>query len=184
MQLPKLGPAVALVLALTVVPAWAHDSSRPDPLGEQAGVAPVPVSTASTPPLDFVPRLDRIPDPPPVGRFGPGAVEGIGILTAGLGLAGLRRAWRRDRRTAIATTTAVLVLGFVLETTPHLVHHSLDADQGAGCEALQTAERSQVASGSIDPTPVTGSAPLADALSVASPPTLLAPAPRGRAPPA
>ena len=184
MQLPRLGAAVALVLALTVVPVWAHDSSRPDPLGEQAGVVPVPVSTASTSPQDSFPRLDRIPDPLPVERFGLGAVEGIGILTAGLGLAGLRRAWRRDRRTAIAMTTAALALGFVLETTPHLVHHSLDADQGAGCEALQAAERSQVAAGSIEPASATGSAALADASVVTTSPMLFAPAPRGRAPPA
>ncbi len=113
-----------------------------------------------------------------------GAVEGISILAVGLGLAGLWRAWRRDRRTTIATTTAALVLGFVVETTPHLVHHSLDADQGAGCEALQTAERSQVASGSIDSTPVPVSAALADAPLAPTSPTLLAPAARGRAPPA
>jgi hypothetical protein len=113
-----------------------------------------------------------------------GAVEGISILAVAFGLAGLGRAWRRDRRTVIATTTAAVVLAFVLETTPHLVHHSLDADQGAGCEALQTAERSQVAPGTIDAMPVVVSADLADAPEITASPPPLALAPRGRAPPA
>ncbi len=179
-----LGLATLLVLALAVAPARAHEFPRPDPRSDQVGVVPVPVPTESTGPPDSTPRRDRIPDPPSVERFGMGAADGIGILIVGLGLAGLWGAWRRDRRTTIATTTAALVLGFVLETTPHLVHHSLDADQGAACEALQTAERSQMASGAIDSTPVTISAALAHAPLAATSPTFLAPAARGRAPPA
>ena len=111
------------------------------------------------------------------------SVEVTGVLAMAIGLAGLAGSWRRDRRTAVATITAALVLGFVVETTPHLVHHSLDADQGAGCAALQTAERSQVAAGAIDATPVPVPADLADAPLIAAPLTCADPSPRGRAPP-
>ena len=85
---------------------------------------------------------------------------------------------------AVATATAALVLGFVVETTPHLVHHVLDPDKGAGCQVLQTAERSQAAVGTLDTTPAPAPARLIDTPSTAPAPTLAAPAPRGRAPPA
>jgi hypothetical protein len=49
----------------------------------------------------------------------------MGILIVAAGLAGFSRFWRRDRRMAIAVATAALALGFMVETTPHLVHHTL-----------------------------------------------------------
>jgi hypothetical protein len=110
--------------------------------------------------------------------------EVAGILIVMLGLAGFGRSWRRDRRMAVATATAALVLGFVVETTPHLVHHALDPDTGAGCEALQTAERSQATIGAIDTAPASASVRLIDPPSIAPAPTLAAPTPCGRAPPA
>ena len=115
-----------------------------------AALAPAPVAAS---------RLARSPGRAPVGRSGAGLAEVTGILIATLGLAGFGRSWRRDRRMAVATVTAALVLGFVVETTPHLVHHALDPDKGAGCEALQTAERSQAAIGALDTTPALGSCP-------------------------
>jgi hypothetical protein len=100
-----------------------------------------------------------------------------------LGVAGLARSWRRDRRGAVAVATAGLLVGFVAETTPHLVHHSLDADQGASCQALQTAERSQAAVGAADASLVSAFAPLDVGPARCSVPMPSAPIPCGRAPP-
>jgi hypothetical protein len=132
----------------------------------------------------FAARLDRIRDRTPVGPSSVGLAEIAGVLIVALGLAGLGRSWRRGRRTAVATATAALVLGFVVETTPHLVHHALDPDKGAGCQVLQTAERSQAAVGTPDMTPAPAPARIVDTPSTAPGPALAAPAPRGRAPPA
>ena len=85
---------------------------------------------------------------------------------------------------AVATATAALVLGFIVETTPHLVHHALDPDKGAGCEVLQTAERSPAAVGALDTISTPAPATLIDVPSAASCPALAGPAARGRAPPA
>jgi hypothetical protein len=176
--------AILLVLGLTAGPARSHDFRGAETWSDPAGALTVSAATEPTRPADSAARLDRLPDAPSVERLGAGAADGLGVLVAALGLAGLGRSWRRGRRTAVATATAALVLGFVVETTPHLVHHSLDRDQGAGCESLQTAERSQVASGTIDPQPVVLSAALPDAPLSAAPAARLVPAPRGRAPPA
>jgi hypothetical protein len=176
-----------LLLALAVTPAWAHGlrqaNLRIEPVDSPVeavaaspdALAPAPVAAA---------RLARSPGPAPVGRSGAGLAEVTGILIATLGLAGFGRSWRRDRRMAVTTVTAALVLGFVVETTPHMVHHALDPDAGAGCEALQTAERSQAAIGAIDTTPASASVRLIDPRPIAPAPTLAAPTPCGRAPPA
>jgi hypothetical protein len=176
-----------LLLALAATPAWAHglrqanlrielvDSPVEAVAASPAALAPAPVAAS---------RLERSPGRTPVGRPGPGLAEVAGILIVTLGLAGFGRAWRRDRRMAVATVTAALVLGFVVETTPHLVHHALDPDTGAGCEALQTAERSQATIGAIDTAPASASVRLIDPPSIAPAPTLAAPTPCGRAPPA
>ena len=175
-----------LLLALTVTPAWAHGLRRADLRIEPAEgpiemvVAPPPLARSPV----SAPRLERILDRAPVGRAAAGLAEVAGVLIVTLGLAGLGLSWRRDRRMAVATVTAALVLGFVVETTPHLVHHVLDPDKGAGCQVLQTAERSQAAVGTLDMGPAPAPARLIDTASIAPGPTLAAPAPRGRAPPA
>ncbi len=121
---------------------------------------------------------------PPAVRSAPGAVESVAVLLVALGLAGLLGAWRRDRRSALAAATAGLLLGFVVETTPHLVHHSLDADQGASCEVLQTAERNQAVVVVLDAAPTSAPTYLDDRPPHHPAPALSAPAPCGRAPPA
>ena len=110
--------------------------------------------------------------------------EVAGILIGVLGLAAFGRLWRRDHQAALAAATAALALGIVDETTPHLVHHTLDTDQGASCQALQSAERSQAAVGNLDAPPVPAPVYAAAAPSRVTAPTLVRPAPCGRAPPA
>ena len=110
--------------------------------------------------------------------------EVAGVMIVVLGLAACGRFWQRDRRMALAAATAALALGFVVETTPHLVHHTLDTDQGASCQALQSAERSQAAVGNLDVTPVPAPVYGAAVPSRVTAPTLVRPAPCGRAPPA
>jgi hypothetical protein len=174
-----------LLLGLAVTPAWAHGFRRADSRIEPAESA-VEVVVAS-PTFARTPdaaRLELSAGQSPAGRSGVGSAEVAGVLIATLGFAGLGRSWRRERRMAVATATAALVLGFIVETTPHLVHHTLDPDKGAGCEVLQTAERSQAAFAALDTTPVPAPARLIDTQSTVSAPTLAAPAARGRAPPA
>ena len=177
-----LGPAIFLALALTVAPAWAHDPRAPESRSDQGEV--ILASAEPTRAPDSAIHVAQGSVLAAGERSAVDSVEVTSILAVAIGLAGLAGSWRRDRRTAVETFTAALVLGFVVETTPHLVHHSLDADQGASCEVLQTAERSQVAAGAIDATPVRAPADLADAPLVAAPPTCAVPSPCGRAPPA
>jgi hypothetical protein len=108
----------------------------------------------------------------------------VGGLLVGAGFVELARTWRRDRRVAMATATAALILGFVVETTPHLVHHVLDPDKGNGCQVLQAAERSHATVGTLAATPAPVRAFLADIPATVFAPTLSAPVPCGRAPPA
>jgi hypothetical protein len=176
-----------LLLALAVTPAWAHGLRQ---ASLRIEFVDSPVEAVAAPPAALAPapaaaaRLARSPGRAPVGRSGPGLAEVTGVLIVTLGLAGFGRSWRRDRGMAVAAVTAALVLGFVVETTPHLVHHALDPDTGAGCEVLQTAERSQAAIGAIDTAPASASVRLIDPPSAAPASTLAAPAPCGRAPPA
>ena len=79
---------------------------------------------------------------------------------------------------------AALVMSFAVETTPHLVHHSLDPDKGAGCQVLQAAERSQATLGTLDVVPAETQSRLVEAPPRETAPTLAAPAALGRAPPA
>ena len=182
MRLSTFRLLAILLLALAVTPAWAHGprltEARPDP----AEVVVTPLEPA--PSSDSVVRLQRTPVAIFIGRSGIATAEATGVLIVVLGLAGFGGLWRRDQRRAVATATIALVLGFVVETTPHLVHHTLDADQGAGCQALQTAERSQAAVGALDVTPVPTLADTAAAPSLATAPRPATPAPCGRAPPA
>ena len=154
-----------LLLALAVTPVWAHGVRRPplpiEPVGEarrdRRGLHRSSLARRTPRRGSSGTRAGLR-----VGPQSPGPAEVAGVLIATLGLAGLGRSWRRDRRMAVATVTAALALGFVVETTPHLVHHVLDPDKGAGCEALQTAERSQAAVGAVDATPAPAAALLID----------------------
>jgi len=174
------------MLALAAAPAWAHGPRVTEPAvgstqaPDDAGGAPA----APPRPPDPGTELQRAPDRTLSKRSGVGVADVAGVLIGVAGLAGLAGSWRRDRRVAITTATAALMLGFAIETAPHLVHHVLDADKGAACEVLQTAERSQGAMATLDLTPVSAAAGPADLPPVASLSTLSAPAPCGRAPPA
>lgn len=175
-----------LLLALAAAPAWAHGPRATD---LRVGPAQAPddaagPSVASAHPLDPGAGLQRASDRTLSDRSGVGVAEVAGVLIGLAGLAGLGGSWRRDRRVAIATATVALVLGFAVETAPHLVHHALDPDRGAACEVLQTAERSQAAIDTLDLAPVSAAAGPVDLPAVASPSALPAPAPCGRAPPA
>lgn len=185
MLLRGLRILVTVTLAVTVVPAWAHAPRTTTPRIDRLDTVVAP--TASAPPPDVVPMTP--PSEPAVARppeLGAQArvVESLAVLIVALGLAGLARSWRRDRRVALASATAGLLLGFVVETTPHLVHHSLDTDQGADCQAFQAAERSHAAVGAPDGVPAAAGAALDEPPSFVTGPTLSTPAPCGRAPPA
>jgi hypothetical protein len=171
-----------LLLALAVAPAWAHGPRLPEPRPDLAEVVVTPSEPARSP--DPVVRLRRTPEQVSIGRSGVAMAEVAGVLIVALGLAAFGRFWRPDRQAALAALTSALVLGFVVETTPHLVHHTLDTDQGASCQALQSAERSQAAVGNLDVTPVPAPVYLAAVPSRVTAPTLARPARRGRAPPA
>ncbi len=171
-----------LLLALAVAPAWAHGPRLPEPRPDLAEVVVTPSEPARSP--DPVERLQRTPEQVSIRRSGVAMAEVAGVMIVVLGLAASGRFWQRDRRMALAAATASLALGFVVETTPHLVHHTLDTDQGASCQALQSAERSQAAVGNLDVTPVPAPVYAAAVPSRVTAPTLVRPAPRGRAPPA
>jgi hypothetical protein len=176
---------VIVVLALAAAPAWAHGPRVFTPPIDPRDAAPSPMaSTGPGEPASQTPGSERTLARPPAGRPTAGPVEATAVLIVALGLAGLARSWRRDRQAALAAVTAGVLLGFVVETTPHLVHHSLDADQGAGCHALQAAERNPAAVGAVDAAPVSTLASLDERPPLVSAPTPSAPASRGRAPPA
>jgi hypothetical protein len=185
---PRIGRLLLALplLTLAVGPAWAHGLResglavlpRETPI-EMAAVTPAPPS-----PADSVARLERAPGSVPAGQAGADLAAATGLLIVALGLAGFGRAWERTPRVAIAAFTAGLVLGFIVETAPHLAHHVLDPDKGASCQVLQAAERSHVTVGALDVTPAPPPAPLIDAQPLAFAPALAAPAPCGRAPPA
>jgi hypothetical protein len=183
--LRELRILAALLLAVTVTPVWAHDPTRLPSRLDRLEVTVAPVASAPSPGMAggtpseawAVARLSR-------DGVTPSAVETLAVLVVALGLAGLARSWRRDRRAALASAAAGLLLGFVVATTPHLVHHSLDGDQGAGCQALQAAERCHAAVGGLDVAPGGVCAPLDEPSSFVAGPTRFAPAPCGRAPPA
>jgi hypothetical protein len=117
------------------------------------------------------------------GAAGPGALllallavlAAGGVAATGRGLAG--------RRVAAATAAGTVVVALTL-AAPHLVHHALDADQGASCASLRIA-------GGVDATPTAAPpvvlSPVADVVQPLLEP-LAAPAPPAaawvRAPPA
>jgi hypothetical protein len=171
-----------LLLALTVAPAWAHGPRLPEPRPNLAEVVVTPSEPARSP--DPVERLQLTPGQVSFRRSGVAMAEVAGALIVVLGLTACGRFWHRDRRMALSAATVALALGFVVETTPHLVHHTLDTDQGASCQALQSAERSQGAVGNPDVTPVPAPVYLAAVPLRVTAPTLVRPACRGRAPPA
>lgn len=91
---------------------------------------------------------------------------------------------RRHARRLATSSIGLLLLAFVLESVPHLVHHALDPDDGAGCRVLQMSERIPV----VAEPPETLPGPAV--LTRADPPVprvlavLSLSVPRGRAPPA
>jgi hypothetical protein len=173
----------ALLLAVIVTPAWAHGPAGLTSRIDRPEVAVAPGASAPSPgPAGRTPSEEWAVARP--GAATSGAVETLAVLVVALGLTGLARSWRRDRRAAIASAAAGLLLGFVVATTPHLVHHSLDADQGAGCQALQAAERCHAAVGGLDAALGEVCAPLDEPSAFVAGPTLFAPAPCRRAPPA
>jgi hypothetical protein len=179
---------VVLVLALTLAsaPLWAHGLNGRMALGD-LGDPPRPSADPVAAPARMpgsAPRASLAPAPRRFPRGGTRAAEATGVLIVAAGLAGFARAGGRDRRMTAATATAALVLGFVIETTPHLVHHSLDPDTGAGCQVLQTAERSLAALGTPDVVPVETQSRLVETPATETAPARPTPAARGRAPPA
>jgi len=175
----------ALLLAVIVTPAWAHGPGALTPRIDRLEVAVAPVASAMSPGLaGRMPSEEWALARPPEVAATSDVAETLAVLVVALGLAGLARSWRRDRRAALASATAGLLLGFAVETTPHLVHHSLDADRGADCQVLQTAERHQAAAGAPDTAPREAPAPLAGPPPLVAAPVLAAPPPSGRAPPA
>jgi hypothetical protein len=180
-----LGGLAIVVLALSAAPAWGHGPRS----AESRLDRPPAVLTPSGPTRSAEIASSTVLREPvlaglPQASTASGAAGAIGVVIAALGLVGLGRSWRRDRRAGVAVATAGLLLGFVAETTPHLVHHSLDADQGASCEVLQVAERSQGAVGASDAAPASTLADLDERpRSVPEPMTSALP-PCERAPPA
>jgi hypothetical protein len=174
----------ALIVAMAVAPAWAHDPRIPASRVDRLDV--VPTAVAPTRPSEIaspVLRSGLEPVRPLGARSAPGVAEMIAVLIVALGLAGFGESWRRDHRAALAAATAGILLGFVAESTPHLVHHGLDADQGASCQVLQAAERDHAAVGALDVAPASAPAYLDERPIPAPLATLSAPAPCGRAPP-
>jgi hypothetical protein len=183
----RIGPSLLALLLLTLAaaPAWAHGPREADlalPSGE------TPIETVSVSPLPMRPadspaRFEGGQGGAPAGRAAADVAATTGLLIVALGLAGFGRSWQRERRVAIATLSAGLLLGFIVETAPHLVHHVLDADKGAGCEVLQAVERSHAVVGTLDITPVPVLAALTDGPATPFGSALPAPTPCGRAPP-
>ena len=184
----RIGSALLALslLTLAAAPAWAHGSREAD-IGFPSGEAPIQIvvdSPAPPPSAGSLARLERGQGGAPAGRAGADLAAATGLLIVVLGLAGFGRSWRRERRAAMGALSAALLLGFIVETAPHLVHHVLDSDKGAGCQVLQAAERSHAVVGTLDVTPAPVLAALPDVPATLLLPALPAPAPCGRAPPA
>jgi hypothetical protein len=82
------------------------------------------------------------------------------VLAAGGGL-GVMASRRWTPRPAVLRLVVVaLFAAFVLESSPHLVHHLLDSDRGSTCQTLQTSERSQVVAQAPSDLPPLARAPL------------------------
>jgi hypothetical protein len=184
----RIGSALLALslLTLAAAPAWAH-GLREGAVGLPSGEMPIEVVAASPAPprpAGTMARLERGQGGALLGRVGADLAAATGLLIVGLGLAGFGRAWRRERRVAMAALSAGLLLGFIVETAPHLAHHALDPDKGAGCQVLQAAERSHAAIPALDVTPARALAILSAVPSTAFVPALAAPRPCERAPPA
>jgi hypothetical protein len=172
---------VLLALALPVAPAWGHRLQGPEPRVDRVEALSVAAEPAPIPdtPIQFAERRELGSGE----RFAIDSAEISAILAVAIACAGFLGSWQY-RRTGIARVTTALVLGFIVETTPHLVHHSLDADQGASCEALQSAERSQAVTDAIETAPVRVPQDLAEGPLVRTAPSYSVVSPRERAPPA
>jgi hypothetical protein len=168
---------VGLGLALMAPGAWAHAPATP---GRAAALALGPDESAAGAGgmAMAAPATDRSPGPGEAG----GGWWLAGAIGAGSVLA-WRLRWRASPR-SLALGCAGLLVCFVIEASPHLVHHLLEPDQGAGCPVYQTTERLQLTLEApvVLPPPVQtiadGTCPPAGA------PWRPAAAQRGRAPPA
>jgi len=63
----------------------------------------------------------------------------VAVALLALALVGATRRPRRRVLRAQALATVAVMLLFGVEAAPHLVHHALDADQGASCVVLAAA---------------------------------------------
>jgi hypothetical protein len=179
----------ALAFSLLIVaaaPSWAHGPRGAGSIAApaEASIEMAVASPAPPRPPDAAARLERGASGAPRNRSAADLAAATGLAIAALGLAGSARAWHRDRRVALATLSAGLLLGFIVETAPHLAHHALDPDKGAGCQVLQAAERSHAAIPALDVTPAPALAILGAVPSTVFVPALAAPRPCERAPPA
>jgi hypothetical protein len=181
--------ASALAISLLIVaaaPAWAHGPRGAGLLAAPpaGSVAEKVAAPAPSRPTAAAARLGLPAGGALRNRSAADLAAATGLAIAALGLAGSAWTSRRDRRVAMATLSAGLLLGFIAEMAPHLAHHALDPDKGAGCQVLQAAERSHAAIPSLDVAPAPASATLSAVVSIVFVPALVAPRPCGRAPPA
>jgi hypothetical protein len=177
---------VTLTLLAPISPADAHtrgdrettievalDSSPAvHPVGGTSPAALPTLAPAAAPRVN-ADRLDRIPD----------ALGLTLALVAGALAAAALRTGRHARRLA-TSAIGLLLLGFVLESTPHLVHHALDPEHGTGCWALQLSERNPVLVEPLETLPKPPVLTRVDPSPPLVPPVVTVPVPRGRAPPA
>jgi hypothetical protein len=180
------GLLAGLPLLASASPARAHT----DGALHRALEAPAELRAAAKPPdagpigapAAVTPPAPRRPSPRPVDR----SADALGVtlaLAAAILAAGGLRARPHARRLGV-TATALLLLGFVLESAPHLAHHALDPDHGSGCRALQLSERSPAVA-EPGTTPVGPSVLACVELPAAALPAVPTwPVSRGRAPPA
>lgn len=143
-------------------------------------LAPVAVAAA-------VSTAHAHPSGPGPDAGGPGALALVLLslaVVAGRTLVGARPRVGPVAHRLAATAAAAVVAVVLTIAAPHLVHHTLDADQGASCSVLQIVGSTDAAAGTAWPvvvSAVTDAAEASPATSVAAAPLAAA---RVRAPPA
>jgi hypothetical protein len=100
------------------------------------------------------------------------------LVAAGAALGGIRV------RRAAAAATGALVLVFIAESGPHLVHHALDPAQAEQCQILKASSHSDGTTVAADSLPVPGTLEWLHLVLQLRPPAGEGPAACGRAPPA
>lgn len=179
---------VIVLLALFSViaaaePASAHVNARLSQVvaGNEAQPSPAIALPDTVAPLAGPEAAEPAPErrPPPPGM---GAVALAGSLLLALAAGGALGSARLRRTAAIATSALVLV--FIAESGPHLVHHALDPGQAEQCQVLKAAGHSEATTLAVDPPPVPGTLESIQAAALVHPPDTSRPAACGRAPPA